>query len=84
MAAVLAVLEVLTEEKLKMKKTKRKNISQPHDWWLAFEAAARADGRTLSAWIGECCVECIPDSAQAEMSERLPVGRPTKPAPEAP
>ena len=40
----------------------RKNITQPADWWSAFEEAAKAEGLTLSAWVGQACVFQLPAS----------------------
>lgn len=54
--------------------TERRNISQPSDWWTAFERTAQQDGLTLSEWIGECCRANVPD----ELSERPPANRPKR------
>lgn len=53
-------------------KSIRKNITQPEDWWAAFEAAAQTENMTLSEWVGECCRANI----KSELSDRPPTGRP--------
>lgn len=35
----------------------RKLITQPADWWAAFEAAAESEGVSLAAWLGEVAAE---------------------------
>jgi hypothetical protein len=51
----------------------RKNIVQPVDWWIAFEAAAKTEKLSLSAWIGERCRQGL-----GELSQRPGRGRPGK------
>ena len=58
--------------------TTRKNISQPADWWLAFEAQATTMGCTLSEWIGMNCQAFLPDDVRAGLSERPAANRPKK------
>ena len=55
---------------------KAKNTTQPLDWWEAFQNAARKDGKTLSAWMGDICVEKLPKRVQASLSERPEAHRP--------
>lgn len=54
----------------------RKNITQPADWWLAFEAAAKAEGLSLSEWIGRACQSAIASRTRRTLSERPSTGRP--------
>ena len=56
----------------------RKNITQPADWWAAYEAQAKKDGKSLSAWIGERCNEGLPKSVRKKLSERQPAHRPKR------
>lgn len=56
----------------------RKNITQPPDWWAAFESAAKAEGMTLAEWIGEAAKAKLPKSAAKKLSERPPANRPKK------
>lgn len=56
----------------------RKNITQPIDWWTAFEAQAQAEGLTLSAWIGEAAKARLPQKVAKKLSERPPAHRPKK------
>lgn len=44
----------------------RRNITQPADWLAAIEAAAAADGVTVSEWIGEACRKRLPVSVRRE------------------
>lgn len=65
-----AVDEVMTNE--------RKNITQPPDWWLVFESEAKKAGMSLSEWIGEACVQRLPNKERKKLSERPPANRPKK------
>jgi len=56
--------------------SERKNISNPRDWWAAFETQARADGMSLSEWVGECCKANLPKGTK--LSERPAAHRPRK------
>ena len=58
----------------------RKNITQPTDWWEAWEAAAKAAGKSLSKWIGEACNAKLPREQRKELSDRATVGKPPKDA----
>lgn len=57
----------------------RKNITQPADWWAAFEDQANAEGVNLSEWVGACCVANLPVPVQKALRGRKSVGRPKKP-----
>ena len=48
----------------------RKNITQPANWWQAFEAEATANGLSLSEWIGECCRIRLPKEARSQLQKR--------------
>jgi hypothetical protein len=56
----------------------RKNITQPADWWTAFEQQATAEGKTLSAWIGDAAKAKLPNKVRKELSDRPPANRPRK------
>ena len=55
----------------------RKNITQPADWWAAFEAKAQSEGKTLSQWIGDTCRKALGKDGK-QLSERKPANRPRK------
>ena len=48
--------------------SKSKLISNPAEWWAAFERQAKSEGMNLSEWVGECC--------RANVAEKLPDRRP--------
>ena len=50
--------------------TDRKNITQPADWWAAFEAQSQAEGMSLSEWMGNRCRRYLPYAVRKELSER--------------
>jgi len=56
----------------------RKNLTQPADWWAAFEAQARKEGMTLSEWVGWHCRAILPKRTAAKLSERPAAHRPKK------
>jgi len=56
----------------------RKNITQPSDWWAAFEAQAKAEGMTLAAWLGEAAKAKLPPKVAKKLTERPPANRPLK------
>ena len=56
----------------------KKTISQPPDWWTAFQAEADADGLSLSAWIGAACVKRVTAAKIAKLSARPLASRPKK------
>tara|TARA_Y100000310_G_scaffold341326_1_gene440110 strand:+ start:167 stop:463 length:297 start_codon:yes stop_codon:yes gene_type:complete len=57
-------------------KTERKNISQPKNVWPEFQAAAAAEGISLSAWLGACGIANLSKEAAARCGERPPASRP--------
>ncbi|QDT30914.1 hypothetical protein [Thalassoglobus polymorphus] len=60
----------------KKSKIHRQPISGPVDWWDAFKAAAKKDGRPLSEWVTDLCKDALPASERKKLSERTPQGRP--------
>lgn len=67
------------EQKAKYHMTnERKNITQPSDWWAAFEEQAKAEGLTLAAWMGLQCSKALPKKIRNELTERPPANRPKK------
>ena len=56
--------------------SKRKNITQPDDWWPAWVAQAKKEGKSLSAWMGERCNEGLPEAVRKTLSKRQPAHRP--------
>jgi len=54
----------------------RKNISQPPEWWLAFQTEADKHGQSLSEWIGDCCWANLPKTVAAKLPERPAAHRP--------
>ena len=56
--------------------TQRKNITQPEEWWIAFEKAAEREGLTLSQWIGDRLVKSLPKTAQRKLPPRPAAHRP--------
>lgn len=53
----------------------RKNITQPTDWWAAFEAEAEKRGLTLSEFIGLAASKMLAKERKAKLSERVKPGR---------
>lgn len=53
--------------------TTRKNLTQPSDWWEAFQRQAEREGLTLSEWVGACCLANVD---AAKLSERPAAHRP--------
>jgi hypothetical protein len=56
----------------------RKNITQPPDWWQVFEDEAKKADVSLSEWIGEACLQRLPNKVRKKLSERPPANRPPK------
>ena len=56
----------------------RKHITQPTDWWVAFEEQAKAEGMTLAAWLGEAAKKQLPPKVAKKLTERPPANRPPK------
>ncbi len=61
-----------------MTNSERKCLTQPDDWWRAFEQEAQKRGKTLAGWMGEVCAAQLPKRAQAKLSERPGAHRPKK------
>jgi hypothetical protein len=61
-----------------MTTSERKCLTQPPDWWDAFNAEAKKRGMTLAAWMGDVCVAQLPKRVQASLSERPGAHRPKK------
>jgi len=59
--------------------SERRNITQPADWWAAFEAQAKADGQSLAAWAGDCMWANLPKDVAVGLSARPSVGAPKRP-----
>jgi len=59
--------------------SERRNITQPADWWAAFEVAAKAEGVNLSEWAGDCMRANLPKDVASGLSERPAANRPKKP-----
>ena len=58
--------------------SERKNITQPADWWAAFEDQAKREGKSLSEWVGDCCTGQLPQRIAKTLSARPAVGAPKK------
>lgn len=56
----------------------RKHITQPADWWAAFEEQAKAEGMSLAAWLGEAAKAQLPKRVAKELTERPPAHRPKR------
>ena len=56
--------------------TERKTVTQPDDWWAAFEAAAQAEGMQISEWLGEAGKKRLPKEVRKQLSERPGAHRP--------
>jgi hypothetical protein len=56
--------------------SERRNITQPADWWAAFEIQAKGEGLTLSEWMGECCRVYVEAGVNSGLSERPAANRP--------
>lgn len=58
----------------------RKQISQPPEWWLAFEDQAERDGYTgVSEWLGAVGIANLDKDLAAGLPERTGRGKPPKP-----
>jgi hypothetical protein len=69
------LVEILERERMT---NERKNITQPSDWWAAFEEAAKAEGLTLAAWLGEAAKKQLPPKVAKKLTDRPPANRPPK------
>lgn len=56
----------------------RKNITQPADWYFAFEQAAKEAGLSLAEWMGECCMIRVPKQVRDTLSKRPGAHRPKR------
>lgn len=56
-------------------KAEKKNVSQPSDWWSAWEREAWKLGMDLSEWIGMVCNKAIPVKEAERLSKRRGRGR---------
>ena len=56
--------------------TERKNLTQPKDWWLAFQKEAKSKNLSLSEWIGLVCKKELPKKVRLKLKERKPAHRP--------
>lgn len=63
------------------RKSPRKYLTGPADWWQAFEEAAATEGVSLSAWAGECMRANLPEKVSKQLSTRRGVGQPAKKPP---
>ena len=61
-----------------MTNSERKCLTQPDDWWRAFEQEAQKRGMPLAAWMGEVCAAQLPKRVQAKLSKRPEAHRPKK------
>jgi len=63
-----------------MTNSERKCLTQPDDWWRAFEQEAQKRGKTLAGWMGEVCSAQLTKRVQAKLSKRPGAHRPKKSA----
>lgn len=56
--------------------SERRNVTAPDDWWKAFEAAAKAAGKTVSEWLRDCGFENLPAKVRSRLTEAKGAGRP--------
>lgn len=62
-----------------MKPSTRKQISQPPEWWAAFEAQAERGGYTgVSEWLGAVGVANLDKDLAKGLPERVGRGKPPK------
>ena len=59
-----------------MNASKPKLITQPTDWWVAFENAARESKKTLAEWLGDAGKARLPKEVSDSLSERPGAHRP--------
>lgn len=64
--------------KLRNMTNERKNITQPPDWWAAWETQAQAEGKSLSEWVGQACNAKLPPKVAKKLTERPAANRPPK------
>ena len=54
----------------------KKNLTQPVEYWEQFQRQAAKEKKTLSEWVGECCVRRLPAAVRQRLPARKSVGRP--------
>lgn len=59
--------------------SERRNITQPSDWWAAFEEAAAAEGCSLAEWLGKAGKSRLSTRVSKKLSDRPAANRPKKP-----
>jgi hypothetical protein len=55
--------------------SERKNLTQPSDWWQAFEVEADKRGLSLSEFMGIAGSKMLPKEQRARLSRRIRAGR---------
>lgn len=58
--------------------SKPKTLTEPEEWWAAFQAQADKEGKTLAEWMGEQCLKGLPEKVRKKLPERPPANRPKK------
>lgn len=58
--------------------TERKQITQPQQYWAAWQDAAAKAGQSLSAWIADKCNEGLSRRVARKLPARQRPGRPSK------
>jgi len=58
--------------------SKPKLITQPAEWWAAFDAAAKREKLTLSEWLGNAGLAQLPDKIREKLPPRPAANRPAK------
>lgn len=58
--------------------SERRNVTAPDDWWAAFEAAAKKDGKTVSEWLRDAGFDQLPANVRKKLTEAKGAGRPKK------
>lgn len=55
-------------------RSERRNLTQPPEYWAAFQAAADKAGQTLSEWVGDRCLDALPQSQRKKLPDRRDPG----------
>jgi hypothetical protein len=58
--------------------SERRNLTEPAQLWEAAEQQAKAEGKSLSEWVGDRMLEGLPVKVRKAIPERDTVGRPKK------
>lgn len=58
--------------------SKPKKLTQPEEWWEAFQAQADKQGVPLAEWMGQQCLKALPAKVRSKLPERPPANRPKK------